>query len=70
METYVCGDCGDELMLNPDAVQTGEVVTEHSNGRLVPVYSQSRYLHAGDRTPQCQNRSDAARRKPERFVTS
>jgi len=55
---FACGDCGDEIVLNPDAVQTGTVVFEHAGEQ--PVYSQSHYLHAGDRTPQCSGRADAA----------
>lgn len=62
-----CGDCGDELIVNPNAAPTHLAVTEHSLGRAVPVRhlgEEGSYLHA-DGSPQCGNRADAIMHRPE-----
>ena len=64
--TIVCGDCGDELTVNPARGPGREVTVEVTPGwpfEQATVYDAPAYLHADDRTPACQSRRDAERRR-------
>lgn len=71
MVTHICGDCGDELIDNPDRGEAREVTVEVTPGlpRVVTVFERAAYLHLDD-TPQCMSRADAEQRKRKERKTA